>query len=231
MTLRVWVTRAQPGADETARRVRALGHHPVTAPVLEVRVLSPVIDLDGVDVLAFTSGNGVRAFAAASPRRDLPVFAVGDATAAVARTFGFGAVHSASGDVAALTRCIAKRRDVADAAVLHPCAVEPAGDLVGNLQRAGLTARAVAVYETVGRETLPETLGGDLPDAVLLQSPKAARMIARLLGGLDPAQIGRLTAIGLSPACLAPLQSLALARAVSAAQPTEDALLTCLTRL
>ena len=51
--LRVWITRAQPGADATAERVRALGHEAVVAPLLAVRPLSDVeIDLTGVAALA-----------------------------------------------------------------------------------------------------------------------------------------------------------------------------------
>src|SRR5262245_38438369 len=87
---RIWITRAQPGADVTAERVRALGHEAVVAPLLAVRMIPDVsIDLRGVAALAFTSANGVRAFADASGERGLKVFAVGAATASAARAAGF----------------------------------------------------------------------------------------------------------------------------------------------
>ena len=61
---RIWITRAQPAADVTAERVRALGHEAMVAPLLAVRPVEPEpIDLEGVAALAFTSANGVRAFA------------------------------------------------------------------------------------------------------------------------------------------------------------------------
>ena len=82
---RVWVTRAEPGASRTAARLGALGFEPVVAPLLTIRTLTPVIDLSGVAALAFTSVNGVTAFAALNADRDKPVFAVGDATAEAAR--------------------------------------------------------------------------------------------------------------------------------------------------
>ena len=64
---RIWITRAQPGAEVTAERVRALGHEAIVAPLLAVRVLPDVtVDLAGVSALAFTSANGVRAVADAS---------------------------------------------------------------------------------------------------------------------------------------------------------------------
>lgn len=204
--MRVWVARAQPGADATAMRLRALGHEPVVAPVLEVRALPAVLDLNGVEALAFTSANGVRAFATLEASRRWPVFAVGDATAAVARETGFADVESADGDVDALGRLIAARRP---GLVLHPCATETAGDL----KAAGTEVRTTAVYETV---VVAPVLDLAEVDAVLAHSPKAAREIARIAL--------RLPAFALSEACAAPLAQAGLTVAV-AAEPTEAALL------
>ena len=92
----IWVTRAQPGADATAARLRERGYEAVVSPVLRTQALAGVtIDLSDVDALAFTSGAAVGAFAALTPRRDLPVFAVGDATAGLARATSSGRVASA----------------------------------------------------------------------------------------------------------------------------------------
>ena len=69
---KIWITRAQPGADVTADRVRALGHDALVAPLLAVRPVEDVaIDLSGVAALAFTSANGVRTFADRSGERSL----------------------------------------------------------------------------------------------------------------------------------------------------------------
>src|SRR4051812_13210942 len=93
---KIWITRAQPGADVTAERVRALGHDVLVTPLLSVRALPGVhIDLIGVAALAFTSANGVRAFADLTGERNLKVFAVGAATALAARAVGFKTVLSA----------------------------------------------------------------------------------------------------------------------------------------
>src|SRR5215831_10658881 len=139
---RIWITRAQPGADATAERVRALGHEAIVAPLLAVKPLNDVdVDLRGVAALAFTSANGVRAFADLSGERSLRVFAVGAATAQAARAAGFKLVLSADGDVDALAEGIAKRRFELRGAVLHPGAAEPAGDLVGALATHGVPAR------------------------------------------------------------------------------------------
>jgi len=221
---KIWITRTQPGAEATADRVRALGHDVIVSPLLDVRPLEDVrLELDGVGALAFTSANAVRAFANLSADRALRVFAVGEATAFVARQAGFKTVLHTRGDVAALARGILdRRRDVAGD-VLQPGATEPAGDLVGALERLRIPARAVAVYETVPADASPE-LAAALPDLddVLIHSAKAAGALAALLK-FHPAP--RLRALGLSKAALAPLARSKLAERRFPAAPLERDLL------
>lgn len=212
--MRVWVTRTLPGALKTAERLRALGHEPLVEPLFEVRPLAPELDLTGVAALAFTSGHGVTAFAARSSERALPVFAVGDATAAAATAAGFGAVRSAAGDVSRLAASIAETRP--SGVVLHLAARERAGNLEGALQAAGVAARTVAVYETVERAwTAPDRF-----DAVLVQSPRAAHVLADRLPSATPAVFACV-----SPAAAAPLTRAEFVAVRAAAEPTEAALL------
>ncbi|WP_426010765.1 uroporphyrinogen-III synthase [Caulobacter sp. DWR2-3-1b2] len=228
---RIWVTRASPGAEATAARLEAMGFTPLVDPLLTVRDLSPVIDLTGVAALAFTSVNGVSAFARASPDRSRRAFAVGDRTAAAAREAGFARVESAEGDVEALAWLIAGEAAELDGVVLHPGALEPAGDLVAPLAEAGVTAIRLALYETVARDPAPTTLAAiDTLAAALVYSPRAARTLAALLAHC-PAP--RLRILCLSPAVAAPLGALGLTgglRSVTCApRPTETALLSLLT--
>ena len=75
----VLITRPEPGAAETARRVAALGWRPILAPAL---VLAPrPFAAPPAQALLLTS----RAAARALPPSDTPVLAVGEATAAEAR--------------------------------------------------------------------------------------------------------------------------------------------------
>jgi uroporphyrinogen-III synthase len=218
------VTRAEPGASATAERLRSLGFDPLVAPLLRV---SPVagadLDLEGVGALAFTSANGVAAFADRSPERRLPVFAVGAATASAAREVGFQTVASADGDVEALREVILSHRPPIAGAVLIPGPAEPAGDLAGGLVAGGVAARSVAVYQTLAGSPDPAT-AAEIPRlaAVLLHSPKAARALAAHLAGV-PAP--RLTAFCLSPAVAAPLAGAGLAVIHTASSPDEAALL------
>ena len=225
--MRVWVTRAEPGASAAAERLATLGHEPLIAPMI---VFSPIAgagpDLDGVGAIAFTSAQAVRAFAEFRPERARPVFAVGDATAEAARAAGFTEVVSADGDVADLAGLIAGRRGGFEGVVLHPGAQNPAGDLAGDLARVGVTVRGVALYESLAVEILPATVAEALSakrlDAVLIHSPSAGRALAALLTADKAAP---LSAFALSPACAAPLAGLGFARVVVAPFPREDALL------
>ena len=225
----IWITRAQPGADVTAERVRALGHDAVVAPLLAVTpVAGAEADLTGVAALAFTSANGVRAFADISGERSLRVFAVGAATAQAARAAGFRLVLSADGDVAALADGIAKRRGEFRGAVLHPGAAEPAGDLVGALKAYGVEARPLILYETAP-VTLADGRAGELirADAVLLHSPKAAKVLAGVLKA-HPAP--KLRALGLSKAVVQPLARARVGARSFPPMPLEAALLNLIDR-
>ena len=125
--------------------LRAPGRPPARGPPLPRRSCRPG---RGRRTLAFTSANGVAAFAARFGERGLPAYAVGAATAAAAREAGFASVTSADGDVAALVSVVAAHAPFAGE-VLHPGAAEPAGDLIGALAALGVPARALTAYETV----------------------------------------------------------------------------------
>jgi uroporphyrinogen-III synthase len=212
------VTRAEPGAARTAGRLAALGFAPVVAPVLEIRpVAAPEPDLRGIGALAFTSPNGVEAFARLTPRRDQPVFAVGDVTAAAARAAGWDDVVSASGAIGDLERLLADR---AAGPVLAPGAREPAGDLAGRL--AGrIEVRRLPVYEAVETAAPAPTDW----DVVLVHSPRAARAIVAALGA---AGAGGRAAVAISARAAAPLAPCGFDRLDVAAAPAEAAMLEAL---
>ena len=202
--------------------MRAAGFDPVTAPVLEARLVSgAVIDLAGVDAIAFTSGHAARAFAALCPARDHPVYAVGDATAALARAVGFAAVRSSAGGARALARAIGAA-EPRPALVLNPTLAEPAADLEALLAEYGVRVRTVVVYDTAPASAarLPESV-----DSILIHSAKAARIVA---GAVSPDQARRLTVFAISPAAAAPLQSLPFARIATAPFPDETSLIALL---
>lgn len=225
---RVWITRTASGADRTAEAVRRAGFTPVVSPLLVANPAFAPADLtpllDDVAALSFTSVNGL-AFADLTPRRDWPVFAVGDRTAEAARERGFSDVVSASGDARDLAALIDRDWPVRIAphrsgVLLVPTAVQPAADL-GLLLEGRVPVRRVVVYETLETpEPLPEAF-----DIVLIHSPRAAQILARRLA---PGAAVRRIAVALSPACAAPLQALGFADLRVAARPDESSLLEAL---
>lgn len=210
--MRVWITRTEPGASRTARAVAALGHEPVVAPVLERRDLPATLPSHAA--VAFTSAAAVEVYARLTPDRSVEVFAVGDATARAAADAGFPDVRSAAGDGPALAALVAADPP---ASLLWPRAAAPAFDLAAALS--GIAAVAsVAVYETraVDPVSAPDF------DAVLIHSPRAARVLAEHLP--SAAAAGR-RALALSTAVAAPLRGLPFADIHVAAHPDEAHLL------
>jgi uroporphyrinogen-III synthase len=84
--VKLLVIRPQPGADATVARVRAAGHEAVLMPLFEIQPVAwDVPSPETYDALLLTSGNAVRAAVEGLDMvRELPVFAVGSATARAA---------------------------------------------------------------------------------------------------------------------------------------------------
>ena len=141
--------------------------------------------LDGVQALLFTSANGVRAFERRSGRRDLPVYAVGDATADQARAIGFKHVDSAGGDVRALAELVRSKVTPATGTLLHVAGSLVAGDLAGNLSEVGYTVERAVLYESERAETFStrtlELLDNGEIWGVLLFSPRTANVFVKLI--------------------------------------------------
>jgi uroporphyrinogen-III synthase len=220
--MRIWVTRAQPQAAATAARLSALGHEPVVAPVIEPRLVPfGLEDLAEAEVLAVTSQAGVAALARLAPQlKALPVFAVGDATAAAASQAGFERVYSASGRVGDLVAMIAARPGLGT--IVHVSAREPAGDLVGDLVRAGRSARRLVAYETVPTRlaAMPEAI-----EAVIIHSAQAARAVAAMI---LPHQTQNLTLYGLSKDSVLPLKAFNFNKIAVAQFANEESILSLL---
>lgn len=184
--MRVLVTRPEPQAETTAARLVALGHEPVVAPMLVV-VSEPdvVLALDEVAALVITSKTAVDVVAG---RPDLPsltglpLYVVGDATAAAAREAGFTRVVSAAGDVMALADTIRRDALPAGATVLHLAGRDRADDLTALLAPDGITVAIAVLYRAEPAETLPEPVAAALRagaiDAILVYSERSAAALA-----------------------------------------------------
>jgi len=123
---------------------------------------------------------------------------------------------------------LAQGRGELRGAVLHPGAAEPAGDLAGALEKHGVEARRLILYETAPVQ-LPDAEAqiAIRCDAVLLHSARAAQVMARMMK-VHPAPTMR--ALGLSKAVVKPLARTRLAAKAFPPFPLEAALLNLIDR-
>jgi uroporphyrinogen-III synthase len=232
--MRLLVTRPEPEAMRTAERLRALGHEPVTAPLLEAIFLDPPQPAFQPRAILLTSGNGLRGllrWPVAANWFDIPVFAVGDRTAEAARQAGFSKVLSANGDGNALATlaiaALARGAALLAGTLLYPAAVDRAGDWPERLIAAGHTLSLVEVYRMDPAASLPDSVVDDLHqrliDGVLLYSPRTAKTFGQLVAGLDPQPpVDDLPIYALSKTVAS---MLTFGTVFIAAEPTDDALL------
>lgn len=227
----VLVTRGWPGAERTANGLREMGISPIISPVLDINFRASInVDLSDVQGLIFTSANGVRAWGPRREERDLPVFAVAQATANTARDIGFKKVHVGSGNVAGLVTLIKRKAKPDKGALLHVRGIHVAGDLSGQLRADGYTIREAIGYgavsvDTLGEEAIAAIVSG-APVQVLVHSARGAKSFLDLCKKFGLMHwLGSVTAFGISPNALKPLENAGFAALLAAPKPDEDALL------
>ena len=106
--MRVLVTRPGKDGQDLAKLLGDLGIDCMLEPSLIIRNQEiNSLNTEGAQAYLSTSANGIKALINSNPDYNIPLFAVGDATAVTARLGGFKTVHSASGDVSALANLVA----------------------------------------------------------------------------------------------------------------------------
>jgi uroporphyrinogen-III synthase len=228
--MRVLITRPGDDSASLADALRRIGIDPVFEPLLTIRFFDgPPLDLAGAQAILLTSANGARAIARRTERRDVPVYAVGDATARTARELGFSEVQSASGDAEALATLVRARLDPAQGSLLHAAASEVAGDLGSRLSEAGFTFRREVLYEAEAAHSLtPSTVAaikeGRLGAATVF-SPRTAETLGRLIRKARLVRDCRtIELLCLSPAVAEAAGDIPWKAVRVAEQPTQDSL-------
>lgn len=210
--MRVLIVRPEPGNGVTAAAVGAMGLDPVAVPLFAIVPTAwDAPDPAAFDAVAMTSANAARHGGADLARyRHLPLYAVGEATAAAARDAGFARVVSGGGDAAALGAIIADTPRV-----LH---------FAGTPFRAIPTTTAVSVRHVYA--AVPLTPAQPLrADVALVHSPRAGERLAALMPHRSATHLIAISAAA-ARACGSGWAAMAVA-----AHPRDDAMLECLARL
>ena len=229
----VLITRPSAGAIETARRVAALGFTPLVAPVLET-VMSPtrLPEPARLQAVILTSANAVPCLSAAYFQ--VPVFAVGAATAAAARKAGFARVIDAGGKATDLAVLVRRLCEPGRGSLLFPGAATLAADIAKPLRAAGFRVIRRIVYRTTPVAALSQTahdaLGGGWVKAALFFSPASARsFVALVTASMPPTYFTGVDAVAISAAVAAALEPLPWRHVHVASLPNQDAMLALLT--
>lgn len=181
--MKVLVTRPAEEGVEIAKRLAAMGHEAVLAPMLAVEIPGGApLDLDGVQAILATSANGVRALAARTARRDLPLFAVGPQTATVAENSGFIRVRNAAGDAATLAARTKEWANPAKGVLLHVAGEDAPGALAETLRAQGFQVRRENLYRVHAVPDMPREAALAISlghvEAALFFSPRSAETFA-----------------------------------------------------
>ena len=187
MAQRVLVTRPEPGATRTARRLEALGFEPVLLPLSETRPLplageSVLINAKAVVV---TSANALRHAPSGLIERlsHLPCHAVGARTAESARKANFLSVNEGPGDADTLIDMITI--ELGKATLAYLCGRVRMPDLERRLGVNGMRVVPIETYDTIAlvpdASMVSQRLGWQPIDAVLLYSARSAAAFGTLM--------------------------------------------------
>ncbi|MEI9410898.1 uroporphyrinogen-III synthase [Mesorhizobium salmacidum] len=178
--LRVLVTRPEPGASRTARKLEEMGFEPILLPLTETMALP--VDAkavsDDVAAVAITSANAVRHAPGdlMAVLSNLPCHAVGKRTAEAARKAGFLSVSEGPGDAEALADGLGIA--FSGKAIVYLCGRVRFAAFEQKLEAAHVQVHAVETYDTIAvsysDEAILPLISGQSVDAVLLYSAKAA---------------------------------------------------------
>ena len=239
----ILVTRPHPDNEATSENLRARGHVVLLAPVLK---FEPVAFLDESETsygaVIVTSANAIRGVAPQLQDLgllELPLFAVGEHTAAAARDAGFAEVIVAGGDAAALRDKVMQgardKRLKKKGTLLYLAGADLSRDLSGELGVEGFNVVTHTTYRMAPIKLLPrdvcEGFAAHGIEAVLHYSRRSARAF------LEAAQDEgvEISALAIPQCCLSEtvagvLREAGASQVLVAATPDENALFDTLER-
>ena len=239
----VLVTRPHPDDETTAASLRARGFDVLRAPMLRFEPVAVHEDLNArYSAVIVTSANalrGIEPHLKGHRMVELPLFAVGDHTAAAARRAGFTHVVSANGDAANLRDLVLaslKAKELKKAStLLYLAGAEIARDLASELEESGFRVVTQTTYKMIAVTSLPretcDAFAANQVEAVLHYSQRSARAF------LDAARAAgvEISALAIPQCCISAtvasvVRDAGATQVVVAATPDENALFEALER-
>lgn len=228
----MWIAVTRPGEDAVSltKKLEAMGHQVIAAPMMAItpRAAVTIPDLE-FQAIAITSANGIRTLSQPGQLTSLRTLTVGPQSLRAAIALGFRA-EARGGDVNGLAAFIRAELDPANGPILYLSGDETSGDLEAQLNAAGFACHRAILYDAVPAKSLGdagEALRIGTLDAVLLYSPRTARIWRALLAaaGLEQAA-ARVLHLCLSRNVAAVLPE--TWNAITASSPNETAMLALL---
>jgi uroporphyrinogen-III synthase len=239
----VLVTRPHPDDETTAASLRARGFDVLRAPMLRFEPVAVHEDMNArYSAVIVTSANalrGVEPHLKGHRMLELPLFAVGDHTAAAARRAGFTHVVSAKGDAANLRDLVLaslRAKELKKAStLLYLAGAEIARDLASELEESGFRVVTQTTYRMIAVKSLPsearDAFAANQVEAVLHYSQRSARAF------LDAARAAgvEISALAIPQCCISAtvasvVRDAGATQVVVAATPDENALFEALER-
>jgi len=233
--LKLIVTRPEPAASRTANKLTALGHEVIVSSLLEIVDTGNKLPAGSFGAMMITSTNALRILAARGIEENMlqmPLYTVGDATAADAAAMGFSDIHSASGTAENLAGLVIEETQTnpdRPQAILYACGVDTTPGLVENVREKRLIVQPWALYKANLVDQLTniskEWLRNNDPVGVLMYSARSARQFERVLEEILPPQgLDILSIFALSPKVKLALTLRLRNRCEAALSPDEKAL-------
>jgi uroporphyrinogen-III synthase len=239
----ILVTRPQPDDETTASSLRARGFEVLRAPMLRFESVAFQDDADArYGAVIVTSANALRGIAPHlkdSALLKLPLFAVGEHTAAAARSAGFENVIPANGDAGSLRDLVAasvKTKELKKAStLLYLAGADLARDLAGELGERGFSVVTHTTYRMSAVASLPrevcDAFASNGIEAVLHYSRRSARAFleAARSAGVE------ITALAIPQCCISDgvasvIRDAGATQVMVAASPDENGLFAALDR-
>ncbi len=235
----ILVTRAAPDSEKTAHGLRAKGYEVLVSPTLRLEPLPFHYDPDVTyDAVIVTSANALRAVKddpGLAPLQGLKLFAVGDASADMARQAGFRNVVSACGDGAALREAVTASMKK-NSTLCYLAGADLGRNLTVELGERGYTVITHTTYRMMFvpgfTDAALAAFNADGVEAVLHYSRRSARSFieAAQASGVEILALA-LPHVCISQAVASILREAGASRVIVAQSPDENAIFEALDRI